>query len=323
MTRSAHTSLLVGFASAIVIGCGPTDTGQGPNGGGADAAPSGPDARPQPPDPNEFADAMPVQACNKMDILFVIDNSGSMLEEQTNLAANFPGFIQVLDGFDAELDYRVGVTTTGRDYSWTIDSPLGPLPSSQTGGDNGALLQRCGMSRRWVERGDPTPGDTFSCAAQVGDQGPGLEMPLAVIKQAFSERVADGTNAAFRRDDALLAIVVLTDEDDCSYEQSVTFGLTEIQCQANLEPVSTYKTFLDGVTGGPGRWALAVIAGPGPGQCESEFGSAAEATRLKNLVGQVGANGVVSSICSGDLTGALQQALETFDTACQGFPPVD
>lgn len=323
MRRSIICSLSTVLAAGVFVGCGPTDYGQDPGTGGSDASAGGPDARQQPPGPDEFADAMPTQACNKMDILFVVDNSGSMLEEQVNLAANFPGFIQVLDAFDTELDYRVGVTTTGRDYSWTLDSPLGPLPSSQTGGDNGALLQRCGMTRRWVERGDPTPGDTFSCAAQVGDQGPAMEMPLAVIKQAFSERIADGTNATFLREDALLAIVVLTDEDDCSYEQSVTLGLTELTCQAKVEPVSTYKTFLDDLTGGPGRWALAIIAGPGPGQCESEFGSAAEASRLKSLVGQVGANGVVSSICSGDLTGALQQALDTFDTACQGFPPVD
>ncbi len=44
-----------------------------------------------------------------MDVLFVIDNSGSMGQEQTNLIANFPQFINVLD--NSGLDYRVAVTT--------------------------------------------------------------------------------------------------------------------------------------------------------------------------------------------------------------------
>jgi hypothetical protein len=322
------SKLAIAVLCAALAACGPSQNGGGTgdgdgNGGGPDAAGGGnwPDAGGNPTD--EFADAAPTQACGKMDILFVVDNSGSMLEEQENLADNFPRFIEVLDNFDNELDYRVGVTTTGRDYTWQIDSPLGPLPNSQTGGDNGALLQSCGMTRRWVEKADADRSNTFSCAAEVGDQGPAMEMPLAVIKQAFSDRVSDGTNAGFLRDDALLAIVILTDEDDCSYEQSVTLGLTEIACTAKVEPVTTYKSFLDNLTGGAGRWAVAAIAGPGPGQCESEFGSAAEATRLKNLAQMAGQNGIVSSICDGDLSGALEQALETFDTACQDFPPVD
>lgn len=258
-----------------------------------------------------------------MDILFVVDNSGSMLEEQQNLADNFPRFIEVLDNFTPALDYRVGVTTTGRDYNWSIDTPLGPLPNSQTGGDNGALLQRCDMARRWVERNDPDPGATFSCAAEVGDQGPAMEMPLEVIRQAFTDRLDDGTNAGFLRDDALLALVVLTDEDDCSYRDPVTLGLTEIMCQSQQPAVAEYKTFLDDLTGAPGRWAMAAIAGPGPGQCNSEFGSAAEAVRLKELVGQAGDNGIMSSICSGDLATALEDALATFEDACQELPPID
>src|SRR5260221_14283774 len=37
--------------------------------------------------------------CQKMDIVFVVDDSGSMAEEQTNLGANFPGFVNVLKDF--------------------------------------------------------------------------------------------------------------------------------------------------------------------------------------------------------------------------------
>ncbi|MBV1861358.1 MAG: VWA domain-containing protein, partial [Nannocystaceae bacterium] len=45
------------------------------------------------------------------DILFVIDNSGSMGEEQAILANNFGSFIEVLEADGVEANYRVGVTT--------------------------------------------------------------------------------------------------------------------------------------------------------------------------------------------------------------------
>ena len=313
----------------VLAACGPTGSAgdddddsatadSGPANGGADRIPVTP--------PNEFIDAGPQQFCDKMDILFVIDNSGSMSEEQGNLAANFPLFIEVLDTFQteigSEIDYRVAVTSTGRDMSWTEELLPGfPFPTSQTG-ENGELLQRCGMPRRWLERADPDVATTFSCAAELGSMGAHIEMPLYAVKLAFDDRIADGTNVGFLRDDALLAIVILTDEDDCSREDdgfTVTGGKTPCD---DAEPVGPYKQFLDDTTGGPGRWAVAVIAGPGPGVCTSSFGSADEAVRLKEIVDLAGDTGVFSSICEGDLTGALEQALGTFETACEGFPPI-
>jgi hypothetical protein len=57
-------------------------------------------------------------SCNQVDLLFVIDNSGTMGEEQVNLSANFPLLIdklQMLTGEDGELlnpDVHIMVTTT-------------------------------------------------------------------------------------------------------------------------------------------------------------------------------------------------------------------
>ncbi len=310
--------LVLSFLAAVA--CGPT--AGDPDGGGSpgdpDAAsnPEWPDARP----PVEFADAgLP---CDKMDILFVIDNSGSMGQEQTNLAENYPLFIDVLENYDYDLDYRVALTSTGMDYTYNMTVPgLGTIPNSQDGGDNGALLQRCDMTRRWIEHTDPTPADTFACAAQLGDTGPSDEMPLAAVRAAFEDRISDGTNVGFLRPDALLAIVFLTDEDDCSYEEEVTLGFAENLCEAQTEPVQNYVSFLDGLTGDRARWAVAVIAGAT--DCESDWGGAEEATRLKEFVSLTGDNAVLSSICDADLASALNTALDTFDTACEGFPPID
>jgi hypothetical protein len=85
--------------------------------------------------------------------------------------------------------------------------------------------------------------------------------------------------------------------------------------------VPHYLSFLDGVKDERGRWATAVIAGPT--DCSSSLGDAAEAGRLKDFVAQAGDNAVFSSICEGDLSSALAEAIATFDAACQTFPPIE
>ena len=51
--------------------------------------------------------------CQKVDFLFVIDNSGSMLEEQNNLAGSFPSFINSIQStLDAAQDYHIMVIDT-------------------------------------------------------------------------------------------------------------------------------------------------------------------------------------------------------------------
>src|SRR5262245_1859643 len=172
------------------------------------------------------------------------------------------------------------------------------------------------MVRPWIEKADLDPAATFSCVATVGTGGPSDEMPLSAMRDAFEERVTDGTNAGFHRPDALLGVVFLTDEEDCSYEQSVALGFAQSLCSAQMEPVGNYVSVLAAFAGNRSRWAIAAIAGPGPGACSSTFGNADEATRLKAFVQQTGTNATMSSICDGDLSIGLAQALALFESAC-------
>lgn len=55
--------------------------------------------------------------------------------------------------------------------------------------------------------------------------------------------------------------------------------------------------------------------GAGTGR-SSSFGNADEATRLKQFVTMTGANGVMASICDGDLSIGLGKALMLFQSAC-------
>jgi hypothetical protein len=321
-------SILFVAAATAASACGPSSTGDdddnGGDGDGGGTGTGGPDA-PWPTDDGDGGTS--ADGCAKIDVLFVVDNSGSMAQEQMNLGTNFPMFLSVLDA--SGLDYRVAITTTGVNYTYSQASPIPgfpPIPISSNGGDNGAMLQpsACGMTRRWIEKNDANAASAFACAAAVGTSGPSDEMPLAAMRTAFEERMADNTNAGFRRQDALLAIVILTDENDCSYEAPVTLNFTESLCDSQMEPPANYSAFLDQYTGDHGRWAVATIAGPGPGPCTSAFGDADYAERLVQFSSAAGtSNALVSSICAGDLTAGLTDALELFDTACDNFPPID
>lgn len=159
------------------------------------------------------------EACLKVDLLFVVDNSGSMKNEQDNLVASFPGFVQEIQEqlVDAE-SLHIGVVTTDS-YDWNeepCDNVLGALVT-KTGGANSSS-KVCGpyaSGLRFMNEADDL-GTRFSCAGQVGTAGSGNEKPLdAAIKALGPQLGAPGQcNEGFLRDDALLVLVIITDEEE-------------------------------------------------------------------------------------------------------------
>jgi hypothetical protein len=302
------------LAVYAMVGCGPTAPGDGSQ---QDASPLGPQA-----------DAEPAAACDKMDLLFIIDNSGSMAQEQDNLADNFPLFVSVLEEFrnadGSPIDYHVGITTTG--VSKTTHQEILGVPITDTmNGEDGNLQigDDCGLPRRWLERDDPAVSDAFSCAAAVGTGGPDIEMPLEGARLALTERMVADQNLGFLREDALLALVFLTDEEDCSRtDDDIELGLTESLCD-EPEGTATYLAAFDAVKGARARWAAAIIAGVDPDPCSSDLGDAQPATRLTEFAAAIGSNAVTSSICEGDLASALGAAMAKFQEACNDLGDVE
>ncbi len=183
-----------------------------------------------------------------VDMLFVVDNSGSMSEEQEALARQFPRLVRLLvtgdldeDGraeFEPVTDLRVGVVTTELDIGRT-DIP--GCRVSLADGDDGALrthgyFWRDECVRNYPRFLDYAPGsgespDRFvqelACKALVGNDGCGFEQPLEAALKALTASTssiefatgtgrADLDNAGFVRDGSILAVVLVTDEDDCS-----------------------------------------------------------------------------------------------------------
>jgi hypothetical protein len=322
-------ALGIAAVSALILACGSSSSREagfndGANGGNGSGSGSGDNTGSLggtgAPAPEQKA-----EECTKMDIVFIVDDSGSMKEEQENLAANFPKFVEKIQSFTTKsgekLDWRLAVTTTGRNLTYSVATPFGPMAMTEKGDDGAFRMKKeCGTTKRWVEKNDPNAVKEFSCLAKAGTSGASIEMPLYATELALVDRMKDGTNAGFLRPDALLAVVILTDEDDCSREDN-NFTVSDETCDQMKEvrPVAEYKQMLDTVANGAGRWATAVIAGDK--QCSSAFGDAIEAKRLKDFVALAGKNGTFASICDGDLTKALSKALDTFDAACRQLPP--
>ncbi|MEJ7600029.1 MAG: hypothetical protein WKG01_19130 [Kofleriaceae bacterium] len=175
---------------------------------------------------------IPAVARRKIDILFQIDSSGSMQEEQVSLRANFPRFIEVLESIQGGLpDIHIGVITPDMGASATDGSTFAGITGCAGRGKDGALRQLPGDTIRYLAdeidgagnrvRNYPgTLAEAFSSLADVGLDGCGIEQHLEATRRALDNHPS---NAGFLRDDAYLAVIVIADEDDCSLAKSTLF----------------------------------------------------------------------------------------------------
>ncbi len=172
------------------------------------------------------------------DILFVIDNSGSMKEEQDSLKANFGKMMTVLETLDGGMpDVHIGVVTSDLGTSTTDGSTGGTAFGCNSKGDDGAMHTTSAVSGRFIAdngRGthnySGTLDDAFAALADVGTAGCGIEQHLGAMERGFENPV----NTGFVRDDAYLAVVVIADEDDCSLAHNGLFTSSTQGPQVNF-----------------------------------------------------------------------------------------
>jgi len=132
------------------------------------------------------------------DIVFVVDNSCSMSDNQRDLASTMEGFVATLDG--GGIDWRVGVTST--DVDGNYGNPL-----------EGRLVQDNGTVG--VSAGTPDAATLIREQLQLGVDGSGEEKGILAVYMALGLH-GDGANASFFRDHAGFHVVVVSDEDDQS-----------------------------------------------------------------------------------------------------------
>jgi hypothetical protein len=201
----------------------------------------------------ELIDTVNIQFIDRVDLLFVIDDSVSMQSERVHLVTEIPRLVNVLASGDRDGD---GV----RDFEPAESLHVGIVTTDVGGGTSG--LAHCGMGTHGVldrrsstaagcgappssgifdfrsERDDSVAfASDVGCTASAPLDGCGVEQPLEAALRALSLSApttwtragyepptfgdgslgnGDGANAGFLRPDSMLAIVVITNEDDCS-----------------------------------------------------------------------------------------------------------
>jgi hypothetical protein len=235
-----------------------------------------------------------------VDVLVVVDNSKSMVEEQENMARQFPLLIDNL------LDPPIDPTTGRRAHVPVTDLHLGVVSTDMgTGGytietctdpvdgDDGVLQHdpspvASGCSASYphylsYDSDAPDPdaarrlGTDFGCIAMLGTDGCGFEQQLEAARRAFKHAAPGGLNDRFLREDTVLMVLWLTDEEDCSVADPAIFdpddsalGVLNLRCFLHpymVHPVERYVTALRGLREGS-VWPvlLGMIVGVPPGE---------------------------------------------------------
>ena len=256
-------------------------------------------------------DAPPVeQGCAGIDFLFVIDNSGSMGAQQTQLLGSFGGFITgIQDSLEDVDSFHVGVVTS--------DNYGSNAPGCQTLGDlvtqtmdNGA----CGPfaeGHRFLTDADDIQTE-FPCIGQVGILGSGYEQPVTALVEAVSEAKAQpgACNEGFIRDDSILVVVIVTDDPpvDGFFDDAEPTLDTSGWAPAVL---AAKNDNLDAV----------VVIGFIPWSNVSCVPLTAESPNLINFVDAFGTQGIKASVCEPDYGPVFQSTLDTIKTTCDNFNP--
>jgi hypothetical protein len=222
----------------------------------------------KPPTKVESFPTINVSPKNKVDLLFMIDNSPSMAPMQAELQTRFKTFFDAFVAAAAQKKYadlQIGVVTS--DFGAAGANKGDGSGCDAFGGGQGGSLQALGdpMARAAncqapvgasfikynfdpaAPNGNNLPATqdlvtTFSCMAAVGVSGCGYEHQLESVYSSLHD--AHPENADFLRTDARLAIVFLTNEDDGSApRESGIYDTTN----ATFGPRNTYRQTMWGV----------------------------------------------------------------------------
>lgn len=203
---------------------------------------------------------------SKIDVLWVVDNSRSMIEEQQNLADNLVSFFHYLT--EDQVDYQIGVTTTD-DLN---------LPGQLMG------------SPKILDPSTPDVLADFKGNIQVGINGGAKEEGFAGAWDAIQQ------NKDLIRSDAYLFIIFVSDEDDQSFGELRYYWRVFEQ----LKGIGNEgKVTLSAIVGPPSDPNTG-----DPGGCVSPNGKAVPGDRYVALVKQTG--GLWGSICDASFAKTLE-----------------
>ncbi|WP_413944444.1 hypothetical protein [Bdellovibrio sp. HCB-162] len=226
----------------------------------------------------------------KIDILWVIDNSGSMETSQNNLASNFQAFINRFNQYN--YDFHMAVTTSDAwEKQFHSDSVKARIRDGAVLQANPKVETHSGVFV--MDKNTPNMSNVFNTNIKQGTLGNGDER----VFESFKQTLLDPWNSAFRRDDAFLAVIIVSDEEDFSGSSETAF-----EDASKNYTVQSYVDFLDTYTNASvngKNYSVNTISVPDTA-CKNQLSTDGFArkisTRLPQLADLTG--GVKGSLCS-------------------------
>lgn len=256
--------------------------------------------------------------CPNVDVLFVIDNSGSMADQQQSLIASFDGFVKGMqNSLSGATSYHVGVVSTD-DYGGNNGCGLIGDLITQTSGPSSSQSM-CGPfagGGRFLTDAEPNLSAKFSCVAQIGTGGNSDERPARALMNALDPaRNAPGAcNAGFSRKDSLLVLVVITDEDDvpdgCDGQTCMSYGSGGIPDDWSGTVIQHKGGIAQNVV------VLSLIGRKLDNPC-----GATPASKMLGFTNNFGENGFIGDVCAQSYDQFFVDALPVIDKACQNYIP--
>ncbi len=275
--------------------------------------------------PNPACGTSSNETCKHLDVVIAVDSSSSMNEEMAAMANEVFGgpngfarsLINISDGLD---DYQVGTLSACPDPAsfMVTGEPAGPADQ-----DNGSVECNFDSGERWIVgtalRAPADVQNEFQCVGAIDRVETGGEMtagnctgnnddeqPVNATITALNDPWISDQNAGFLREDALLVVIAITDEDE------------------HTIPDANAAQLYDRLVAIKGDVKNMVFLGIGGGSnCTGPYGGAEDAQKLHNLSDLFIAQerGVWWDLCQGNLGSGLDEALTVIETACDEFDP--
>jgi hypothetical protein len=244
-------------------------------------------------------------ACRSIDLVISVDVSSSMEEELRAMREDvFPALAERLKSISKDDDsFRVA----------TLDSCPTPANFHTRGADDDDCDFEGGNV--WIRGSSPDLNDEFACVGDVyigdvecsGENDD--EQPVSAVITALNEPWVNNQNEGFLRDEALLVVIAITDEDE-----QPTDGMPG-------DSQGLYNLLVGAKGGDPDRVVFLGVGGSTP--CVGEYGEInVGADLLQGITREFGSNGIWWDLCDGRLEDGLEDAINTIQVACETIAPI-
>ncbi len=165
------------------------------------------------------------------DVLFVVDDSGSMTSHQNNLANHIDLFAQ--EAVKTRNSFHIAVINTGmkKDIFGNSQTEVGEIIGNP----------------RVITPATKNTVDALRANLKLGSNGSGTESVFLPVTEALSAENLNGMNAGFLRDSAHLSIVVLTDAEDQSEITAWDFVDNLVDLKKGIENVSMQAVMVSSI----------------------------------------------------------------------------